>query len=394
MSSNTTSPDMFRLADTFRAFASGQAAGNSPLYAHLAEVIAESPDLLALADAARAGQPRPNLLLGAVHYLVAQHPCFPLARFYDGTTRTGTELDAAEEFREFCARWEPHIEQVVATRSAQTNEVRRASVLLPAFAEIQRRTGATIRVIDIGSSAGLTLLWPRYRYRYGNTTVVFPTSTGLELECEPRGDLPPVDVDPNRFADPVGLEIDPVDLTDPDTCAWLDALCWPEQTERRRLLREAIAVAQDHPPRIIGGDATELLPRLIAQTPHDQVVCVVGCWSIYQIYGSPGGRQRLITQLAEASRNRTVFEVSIGHFGQSVPRMILSHHQDGTHLDHVAATCDVYGRWITWRPNENEGGHRRRRGRLEDAADDHGAGQGNAAHPGQADPRPPRHRTP
>jgi hypothetical protein len=344
------------LADTFRAFAAGQAAGNSPLYAHLAEMIADSPDLLALADAARAGQPRPNMLFGAVQYLASQHPCFPLARFYDGITRTGTELaEAAEAFREFCARWEPHLEHLVATRSVQTNEVRRAAVLLPAFAEIQRRTDAMIRVIDIGSSAGLTLLWPYYRYRYGDMSVVFPTSTDLELECEPRGDLPPLDVDPDRFADPVGLELDPVDLTDADTRAWLDALCWPEQIERRRLLRDAVAVAQQHPPRIIGGDATVLLPRLIAQTPRDQVVCVVGCWSIYQVYGSPGGRQRLHAQLAKASHDRQIFEVSIGHFGQSEPRMIVSHHRNGTHVDHVVASCDVYGRWIGWQPNDNQG---------------------------------------
>jgi hypothetical protein len=341
------------LGDTFRAFAAGQAAGNSSLYAHLAEMIADSSDLLALADAARAGQPRPNMLFGAVQYLAAKHPCFPLARFFDGTTRTSAELSgAAEAFREFCTRWEPHIEHLVATRTVQTNEVRRAAVLLPAFAEIQRRTDASIRVIDVGSSAGLTLLWPYYRYRYGDLAVVFPTSTGLELECQPRGDLPPLDVDPDRFADPVGLEIDPVDLTDPDTRAWLDALCWPEQTERRRLLREAVAVAQQHPPRIIHGDATALLPRLIAQAPRDEVVCVVGCWSIYQAYGSPSGRQRLITQLAEASRDRTVFEVSIGHFGQPVPRMILAQHRNGTTVDHVTATCDVYGRWITWHTNK------------------------------------------
>lgn len=341
------------LADAFRAFATGQAAGNSPLYAHLAEVIAESPALLALADTARAGQPRPNMLLGAVHYLVGKHPCHPLARFYDGTIRTAVELrDAAEAFHAFCTQWQSQIAELLATRSVQTNEVRRAAVLLTAFAEIQRHTNATIRMIDIGSSGGLTLLWPYYRYRYADTTVVFPTSTGLELDCQPRGDLLSIDVDPQRFADPIGLEIDPVDLTDPDTCAWLDALCWPEQVDRRRLLRDAITVAQDHSPRIVIGEATKLLPRLIAQTPRDEVVCVVCCWSIYQVYGTPGGRRRLIAQLTEVSRERPVFEVSIGHFGRPVPSMILARHHDGTNDDYIAATCDTYGRSITWHTSE------------------------------------------
>lgn len=290
------------------------------------------------------------MLLGAVHYLVGKHPCHPLARYYDGTVRTEAELgDAAEALLAFCTRWEPQIAEQLAIRSVQTNEVRRAGVLLPAFAEIQRHTDATIRVIDIGSSAGLTLLWPYYRYRYTDTTtVVFPSSISLELECQQRGRLPPLEVDPQRFADPIGVELDPVDLTDPDTCDWLAALCWPEQVGRRRRLREAIAVARAHPPHVVGGDAAELLPRLIEQTPAEETVCVVCCWSIYQVYGTPGGRQRLITQLAELSQSRPVFEVSIGHFGHPVPSMVLAHHRDGTHHDHIVAACDVYGRWIDW----------------------------------------------
>ncbi|MGI9000747.1 MAG: DUF2332 domain-containing protein [Pseudonocardia sp.] len=345
------------LGETFRTFATRQAAGVSALYEQLAHAVAGHPGLLELAAHARAGQPAPNMLLGAVHYLVRHHPGDPLAAYYDGTIRTSDELIGATDlFARFCTRHRPEILELLATRSVQTNEVRRAAVLLPAFAMITQNTDTAIHVIDVGCSAGLTLLWPRFQYRYDVTRVVFPTSTSLELCCQPRGAVPPLEVDPHRFANLIGVEVHPIDLSDSDTRDWLDALCWPEQTDRRRLLRDAIALATRHPPRVIDADATRELPAIIEQVPTDATPCVVCCWSIYQIYGTPGGRERLVDQLADI--NRPVWEVSVGHFGRLTPIMILAYHHNGTHHERIIASCDVYGRWIRWHCTDQDGGLR------------------------------------
>ncbi|MBI4202038.1 MAG: DUF2332 family protein [Chloroflexi bacterium] len=59
-------------AQRFRRFAERECSGRLPLYERLALSIAEGPALLALAAHARSGQPIPNLLLAAVHFLLPQ----------------------------------------------------------------------------------------------------------------------------------------------------------------------------------------------------------------------------------------------------------------------------------------------------------------------------------
>lgn len=340
---------MRALAEKFREFAVRQAAGVSPLYERLALEIADDRALLELANKAREGQPRPNMLFAAVQYLLRREPDDPLACYYDGVLRTPADLSAAPlAFSRFCARHKDEILDVITTRSVQTNEASRAAVLVPAFSELQRNSGSPIQIVDVGCSAGLTMLWPRYRYRYGNRVLAFPGGSNIELECESRGEQLPVQIDPTSFAKPIGLESDPVDLNSPTTCGWLEALCWPEQPDRLRLLRQAVAVARDDPPDILVGDAVRVLPDLIRSIPADPVICLVFCWSIYQIYGTPGGRSRLAEQLSEITADRPIFEVSVGHFGEKVPRVIIGRHFAGTCEHYVAASCDVYGRWISW----------------------------------------------
>jgi hypothetical protein len=39
-----------------------------------------------------------------------------------------------------------------------------------------------------------------------------------------------------------GLDLNPIEVTDPVDLAWLDTLIWPERTHRRARLRAAAAV--------------------------------------------------------------------------------------------------------------------------------------------------------
>jgi len=52
-------------------FAQQECQGSSPLYEHLATKIANDEDLLDIASSIPQDQPAPNLLLAAVHYLLA-----------------------------------------------------------------------------------------------------------------------------------------------------------------------------------------------------------------------------------------------------------------------------------------------------------------------------------
>ncbi|MGW9422818.1 DUF2332 family protein [Streptomyces koyangensis] len=70
------------------------------------------------------------------------------------------------------------------------------------------------------------------------------------------------------------------------------------------------------------------------------------------MFGSPGGRERLVDTLTELSQHRPLHEISIGHFGQDTPRMIMASHDGGVSRPDIVAHCDVYGTWLDWLATE------------------------------------------
>ncbi|MFJ7586937.1 DUF2332 domain-containing protein [Streptomyces sp. NPDC097617] len=340
--------DRSQLAETFRRFADQQCAGLSPLYATLSHAVARSADLLDLAAGTRPGQPAPNMLLGAIHHILRRGVQHPLANYFTGHEDLAAD-DADALLADFCRRHRAQIERIISTRSVQTNEVGRCSVLLPAFAALQQQLEGPIRVVDVGASAGLNLLWPRYTYDYGGRRITLSDSDlDTVLTCDIRGGTPPLTLDPARFVRPVGIELDPVDVTDTEATEWLVSLTWPEQTTRMRTLNSALALASRNPPTILAGAAADHLADIVAETPDDQHLVFVFSWSIYQIFGSPGGRERLVDTVAHLSQRRPIHEISIGHFGQEIPRMIMATHDGGVSRSDVVAHCDVYGTWLHW----------------------------------------------
>ena len=155
---------MGQLAERFATFARLEATGVSPLYAELAQAVSRSQELLGIASCVRPGQPPPNMLLGAVHYLLLSGVQHPLRAFYPSLGGTEPPSDAFPSFREFCWAHRPEIEAILRERRVQTNEVSRCSILLPGFAVVQRRSGTSPwTLFDVGASAGLHLLGPRLR---------------------------------------------------------------------------------------------------------------------------------------------------------------------------------------------------------------------------------------
>src|SRR5215831_16802136 len=122
------------LARHFLYFAEQEAEpAFSPLYAHLCRSIAADPDVLALAAETPRGQPAPNLLLGAVHYLLLSGVNDPLAAFYPSLTTAEELNDAYPAFQRFCQAYAGPIRTLLVTRRVQTNEVARSACLMPAF---------------------------------------------------------------------------------------------------------------------------------------------------------------------------------------------------------------------------------------------------------------------
>lgn len=347
-----TPPDA--LAQRFRRFAAEE-CGASPLYRRLAEGVAADPDLLELAAACPPGQPAPNLLLAAVHYLLLRDPSAPLAAYY--ATVCGASPapgDPFPAFRDFCLRHRDAVLALVRSRRVQTNELGRAAVLLPGLGVAAERLGRPFAVMEVGASAGLLLAWERYAYDYGGGLRWGDPSGPVVIRCAAVGDRPP----PLPAGDPpvlrrVGIDLQPVDATDPEQVLWLRALVWGDQPERLARLAAALELVRTEPPPVLRGDALVLLPDVLEDVEPGVPACVVHAHTLNQF--PPAARDRFHRLLAEASARRPVAVLAMeypavyGTAGDGVPWLLWREFHGGRlRAEAVLARYQAHGAWIRW----------------------------------------------
>jgi hypothetical protein len=339
------------LARHLVAYARGVSV-SSPLYGRLLLAVADDPDLLALAGAARRDQPAGLLLLAAVHYLLLKsaEPLPPLAGFFPGVAggvaRTGDPVSA---FREFCLERCSEIRGLIASRRVQTNEVGRSACLLPAFAlASETARGLPLELVEVGASAGLNLLFDRYAYDYGDGVVRGDAASTVRISCSLRGEaIPPLPEAMPKVGSRVGVDLDPVDVRDPDARLWQRALIWPEHMTRAENLRRALEIAQETPSPVVAGDALALLPGILDSILEDAVPCVFHTHAVYQF--APEDRHRLHALLVKRSALRDVV-VRIGMEPSEAGRSVLSIsiYRHGYAAEQRLADCDYHGAWLAW----------------------------------------------
>lgn len=347
------------LSARFRRFAEVEAAGYSPLYELLAFGIAGDADLLALAAGAPAGQPTPNLFLGAVHYLVLSGVAHSLAGFYASVTnsvrppslerRTATEAGGAlAAFRDFCAAYRADIDHLLRTRLVQTNEVGRSACLMPAFNHVASFSNAPLALIDVGASAGLNLLCDRYFYDYGDLGTAGDPSSPLRLTCQVvGGNRPPVEALP-AIAYRAGCDLNVSDVSDADQALWLRALVWPEHRQRAEALAAAMTIVRADPPRLVEGNGADLLPSLIEEVPGDLTICVIHSFVFNQIPRPE--RERFYATLARYAWKRPIFDISFEHTSEGVRTAAIEMARcvRGEWRRIVLAKCHAHGQSIEW----------------------------------------------
>ena len=277
----------------------------------------------------------PLRLLGGVHYLVLS------GRVPDAFESWERFSDTLDDQAEFLARY-------IAERPIQTNEVRRSWVLLPCFLEVARRTGSeTFDLIELGPSAGLNLVWDRYRYRYEAGSWGAPDAP-LELVGEERAPVPEqlLGLTP-RVRDRVGIDTSPVDVTSDEDARLLKSFVWADQVDRLRGLEQAIDVLRRDPPELVQGDFVELLPRVLSERRRDGLTVVFQTGTLR--YLTPDQRGRLRALLEEAGGAAPLAFVStVGprvhgatHWGLSLQLWP----GDGAEL---VAEADYHGTWLDW----------------------------------------------
>ncbi len=337
------------LAQRFERFAIEECRGRSPLYERLSLEVSRDRELLTLAAHAPASQPPANLLFAAVQFLLLKEDGNELAKFYPSMSHSLPPPSAAfPAFRQFCLTHAVQILQLLVKRRVQTNEVARCSYLFPAFSLsasfVEQRP---LALIEIGTSAGLLLNWDRYAYRYDGGEVHGDPNSPVHIRSSLRGDKrPTLPTKMPTIGSRVGVDLHVIDVWNQDETLWLQSLIWPEHTERIALLTAALEVAKAHPPKLVTGDALDLLPTLLDQVCSDAVPCVFHCYTLNQF--SKEARLRLAGMLEEYGRDRTLFRIGAEGRVNAQPELRMYFWKSGEAQQMLLAHCDGHGRWIEW----------------------------------------------
>ncbi len=298
------------LAQVYRHFGEVDAAETSPLHARVAVALSESDAALRAIETAPARRRHPTVILAALHDLALAGRAPTLAAAYaaqDADAAAGAAIDTLLQMTK-------SVVAIAVRRQVRTDETGRGAVLYPAVAEAARRVGAhAVGLIDVGCSAGLNLTVDRVGITYSNGQSLGDPSSPVRLSCSVVGNRPiPTRAMPAVGAR-VGIDRDPVDVTDAEDARWLRACRWPDQPERAARLDAEMALAAMAPPQLLRGDAVEVIPDAFARVPGDALPVVITTWALSHL--PLESRRRFLARLDEAAAGRALAWVSVEGVG-------------------------------------------------------------------------------
>jgi hypothetical protein len=228
-------------------------------------------------------------------------------------------------------------------QAPQTNEVRRAATLIAAGHLLSDRYKLPIRTSELGASGGLNLHWDSFALRLGDHHFG-SDSPALTLQPDWSGPLPPKSV--VSVTGRSGVDLNPLDPACPEDALRLQAYLWPDQPDRLRLTRAAIAVAQTP---VTQGDAVDWLAGQLAHRNGElHLIYSTVAWQYF-----PADKQAAGTQFVEAAGAAASAASPLAWFGME--------NDGGSHgaaltlrlwpgdLKVDLGRADFHGRWIEWR---------------------------------------------
>lgn len=239
-------------------------------------------------------------LMGAVHRLVLMGEAPALARFYPSVGGDEGMAGAWPAFRALLAERRADL-RVLLEHGVQTNEVGRAAALAPGFLTVARETGLPLRILEMGTSAGLNLRWDRFRYEtaenaWGDAASPVVLRDAWETPVPPFATAATV-------AERAGCDPSPVDPTTDEGRLTLMSYVWPDQRERFALLSGAIEVARRVPADVERASAVDWLPRRLAAARPGVVTVVFH--SIAIAYLDRPAREQALGAIADAGARAT-----------------------------------------------------------------------------------------
>jgi hypothetical protein len=225
-------------------------------------------------------------------------------------------------------------------RPPQTNEVRRAAVILPALALLHDAFGLPVELLELGTSGGLNLRCDMFRLDLPNA-FLGPADGAVVLSPDWSGLLPPHKLP--IIVRRAGVDLSPLDPEKSDERLRLLAYLWADQPERLALTSAAIDLARTNPAEISAGDAGEWLERQLSVPTEERlrVVLHTVSWQYFPL--------KTRTQAENAMRCAAgpIARIAMEYDGGKGAGVTLTTWPDGAQRE--IARADFHGRWVEWK---------------------------------------------
>ena len=283
----------------------------------------------------------PLRFLGGLHALVLNGKTPTLAACYppNPTASDDTLWDAISaamsDHKGFLDQW--------LNSPPQTNEVRRAAILIAAGHWLTYHYDLPIALSELGASGGLNLMWDHFGLK-AKGHIFGPKDPAFTLTPDWTGPLPPMT--PPTIVDRRGVDLNPLDPHDTDDALSLMAYLWADQPERLARTRAALSVAAA--PVDKGDAARWLAARLEGHRPGQlHLVYHTIAWQYFPVDTQAACLAALETAGDHATTDAPLARLSMEADGQKGAALSLWLWPEARKIS--LGRVDFHGRWVDWR---------------------------------------------
>ncbi|MGY6694953.1 MAG: DUF2332 domain-containing protein [Roseinatronobacter sp.] len=338
-----------------RAQAEACAALGSPFTARLLQLVADrispgsdvSNRLLEWPEARLKSDAVALRLTGALHHLVLTQASPDLICLYE----TPQAFSDDQIWQRISASFEQHSVRILQflDSAPQTNELRRSSVLIAAAHWLTHTYQMPLVLSELGSSAGLNLLWDNYRLSV-NGQHFGPDEPVLTLTPHWSGSGP-IDARP-RILNRAGVDLNPLNAAQDEMR--LLAYIWADQPDRLARTKSALRLAKKKSPKISAENAVDWLETRLSerlpQTVHFVYHTVT--WQYFSEADRLRGEQVFKDAGKRASTDAPLVRFSMEQ-DASGPGAALQMHLWPDDQRMYFGRADFHGRWVDWHAPEH-----------------------------------------
>jgi hypothetical protein len=292
----------------------------------------------------------PLRLMGGVHRLVLTGRAPRLAAQF---ATVGGSLEESTIREDFLETLHDNVPTAIEALDVppQTNEIGRSAALLAGLGVAMERSVSRVRLLEIGSSAGLNLNLDRYNYK-NDVWEWSGAQDAPTVDFQWTGSTPPLPRD-IEIISRQGCDLSPLDATDPTERIRLLSFVWGDQAARFQRMAAAMEMVAGSGITLDRADAADWVAAKLTEQAPAGVVTVLQ-HSVMWMYLPDETRSSVEAAILDAGGRATDdrplahvrFEASPKGYDAAGHRLTVTTWPGGG--DRVLATGHAHGSWIAW----------------------------------------------